>query len=103
MKRRRRRKSSHLESERIHDDVVGHDADWMHFTHQHRGGNFVELDALEEVGHDVAQINGATRGVAGALRPVQRRLEFGQLVRLQLLARQNQPHHMLGQQRERAQ
>ena len=93
----------YLKCESIHDDVVRHHSQRMNLSHENGSRYLVELDALQKVGHDVTQVNSAAEGVTGALRPVHRRLELGQLIGFQLFARENQSNHMLRKQGKRAQ
>lgn len=94
---------AYLKCESIHDDVVRHHSQRMYLSHENGSRYLVELDALQKVGHDVTQVNSAAEGVTGALRPVHRRLELGQLIGFQLFARENQSNHMLRKQGKRAQ
>ena len=61
-----------LVGQRVHDDVVGHDAQRVDVLHQDGGRHLVELDELEEGGDDLAQDQ--TGVVAVLLGPHERSL-----------------------------
>lgn len=73
----------------------------MNLPHQHIGGNLVELYKLQKVpNHLLERIR---VGVTVLLAPHECRLELGELIRAQILTGQDQPYHVLRQQRETAQ
>ena len=86
---------------RVHDDVIGDDAQRVDLLHEHVGRDHVEVNVLEEAAENFRQI--AVGRIAIFLTPHQSRREFRELIGLELLPGQDEPDHVLRQEREAAQ